>query len=154
MKIVDAGTQQLPNGLILHHITELESKYASQNRLSTIPPNLRAALRDVKTCLSRPPTANPEDVILHGKIPRRNIVILTQKLVNNFKLLPSEALMIINHRPVTKEELAGLIEELEDRMDEENQDKLLEAVGKELGNVRAADVGNGAVNGDADADER
>ena len=62
--------------------------------------------------------------------------------------------MIINHRPVTKEELAGLIEELEDRMDEENQDKLLEAVGKELGNVRAADVGNGAVNGDADADER
>ena len=62
--------------------------------------------------------------------------------------------MIVNHRPVVKEELAGLIEELEDRMDEEKQDRLLEAVSKHLGNVRAADVENGEVDGGADEDER
>jgi hypothetical protein len=127
--------------LILHHVTELEAKYQSQNRLSTIPPNLKAALRDVKTCLSRPPTANPSDVILHGTIPKKHIVRLTETLVKKFRLLPSEALMIINHRPVTREELAGLVEELDERMDEERQEKLLEAIGKELGNIRAADVG-------------
>lgn len=144
----------MPNGLILHHITELEVKYASQNRLATIPPNLKAALRDVKTCLSRPPTASPDDVILHGKLPKAQVVRLSELLVKKFKLLPGEALMIVNHRPVVKEELAGLIEELEDRMDEEKQDRLLEAVSKHLGNVRAADVENGEVDGGADEDER
>ena len=66
---------------------------------------------------------------------------LTETLVKKFKLMPAEALMIINHRPVAKEELAGLVEEIEDRMDEEKQTKLLEAVWKELANVKASDVG-------------
>jgi hypothetical protein len=62
--------------------------------------------------------------------------------------------MIINHRPVMKEELVGLIEELEDRMSEEKQDKLLEVVGKVLGNVRAADVnGDAAVDGDEEGED-
>lgn len=61
--------------------------------------------------------------------------------------------MVINHRPVTREELAGLVEELEDRMYEEKQDRLLEAIGKELGNVRAADVGNRVVGGDVEMGE-
>jgi len=47
-QIVDPGTQQIPNGLILAHITALDAKYAAQKRTHTIPQNLRNALRDVR----------------------------------------------------------------------------------------------------------
>jgi hypothetical protein len=61
--------------------------------------------------------------------------------------------MILNHRPVTKEELAGLLEELDDRMNDKKQDQLLKIVSKEFGNVRAADL-NDKGEGDAEDDER
>lgn len=61
--------------------------------------------------------------------------------------------MIINHRPVTKEELAGLLEELEERMDEERQEKLLELVSREFGQIRAADAKDGVVDGQVDGEE-
>jgi hypothetical protein len=96
--------------------------------------------------------------VLHKEIKRGNIVRLTQTLTKKFKLLPSECLMIINHRPVTKEELAGLLEELEERMDEEKQEKLLELVSREFGQIRAADAKAGVldeeVNGEEDGTER
>jgi hypothetical protein len=46
-QVVDLGTQQLPNGLVLHHVTQLEAKYTSQQRLNSIPRNLRDAIREV-----------------------------------------------------------------------------------------------------------
>ncbi|KIW02618.1 hypothetical protein, variant 1 [Verruconis gallopava] len=153
MKIKDPGTQQIPNGLVLHHVTELEAKYIAQKRMNTIPDNLKAAIRDVKTNLSRPPTVHPADQVAAGTIPKKRVVRLVQRLTGReFKLLPSEALMVVNHRPILREELSGLLEELEDRMSEEKQDRLLELVSKELGRVRADD-GDGANGADDEDDE-
>lgn len=48
--------------------------------------------------------------------------------------------MVLNHRPVTKEELAGLVEELDERLSDEKQDKLLAVVAREFAKVKAVDV--------------
>ncbi|KIW02619.1 hypothetical protein, variant 2 [Verruconis gallopava] len=121
--------------------------------MNTIPDNLKAAIRDVKTNLSRPPTVHPADQVAAGTIPKKRVVRLVQRLTGReFKLLPSEALMVVNHRPILREELSGLLEELEDRMSEEKQDRLLELVSKELGRVRADD-GDGANGADDEDDE-
>ena len=49
-QLIDPGTQQIPNGLVLTHVMKLDAKYDEQKRQHSIPTNLQKALRDL--CLS------------------------------------------------------------------------------------------------------
>lgn len=98
----------------------------------------------VKTNLTRPATSDVEPV--HASLSKAQIAQLTKTMTSRkYKLLPSEALHLLNHRVVSRDELDGLIEELEQRMDMETQEELVVLL---RNTFEEGLMVNGATNGD------
>lgn len=142
MKILDAGTQVLDDRDVLAYIREKHaqnSTYAANHKneskaTSKRPENFLRALR------------RHEEHLNHAERPFRDndrydadgeyAVKLMQKMSELDKekqLTKTELLMLINHRPASREMLLPMVEDIESRFSEEEQEWIVEQVVEVLG---------------------
>ncbi|KAF2427423.1 hypothetical protein EJ08DRAFT_356917 [Tothia fuscella] len=156
MQIIDPGRKHITNAEISTHVTSLLAKYTSENRTASgpnfpIPESLTRVLKDVSSALSSQPSTTTSS----SSSTPTSILVTTGKLGKELrgfapKLLSSEICQIVNLRPKDRVELGVIVEELDERMRQDTQDRLLEIVrrGGEGGEVEGDGQGN--VNGDVE----
>ncbi|KAB8304281.1 hypothetical protein MFRU_002g04300 [Monilinia fructicola] len=127
MKILEAQSATLTNYEVYTHLKDIQSKHRTGGRrpgnLDNVMKELIQYLEEAPSPLAQKPCPYKQDTIK---------TLLAQ--LRPFELTKAEILMIINHRPTTMPNLNNIIEELETRFPDENdQWAILDIISEVLG---------------------
>lgn len=138
MKILDAGTKVLSDHEVLTFIKAQRAAYAAEPKTFPRPANhLRALQRHQDHLDDRErPFANND----HYDAANGYMLRLMQALEPAIQLTKTELLMLVNHRPYKRELLLPMIEDVETRYDEDQQQVIVDKVGEVLGTPGEAEA--------------
>ncbi|KAA8574902.1 hypothetical protein EYC84_004140 [Monilinia fructicola] len=127
MKILEAQSATLTNYEVYTHLKDIQNKHRTGGRrpgnLDNVMKELIQYLEEAPSPLAQKPCPYKQDTIK---------ALLAQ--LRPFELTKAEILMIINHRPTTMPNLNNIIEELETRFPDENdQWAILDIISEVLG---------------------
>ncbi|KAJ8066020.1 hypothetical protein OCU04_005114 [Sclerotinia nivalis] len=125
MKILEAQSATLTNFEVYTHLKDVQTKHRTGGRrpgnLDNVMKELIQYLEEAPSPLAQKPCPYKEDTI-------RNLL----EQLRPYDLTKAEILMIINHRPTSMENLNIIIEELELRFPDENEQWAIIDVVKEV----------------------
>ena len=159
MKILDAGTSLLDDRDVLAYIRDKEAQhvaYAQSARKADIPKTKRPAnfLRALK---------KHSEHLSHAERPFKNndlydddskyLTTLMQKLEPKVQLTKTELLMLVNHRPHKREFLLPMVEDVEARFSEDQQQWIVDTVVEVLGRTIVVSTADEPVEGAAEQED-
>ncbi|CAD6442212.1 34a7413f-76c0-498e-bef9-158266d19e0a [Sclerotinia trifoliorum] len=125
MKILEAQSATLTNFEVYTHLKDIQTKHRTGGRrpgnLDNVMKELIQYLEEAPSPLAQKPCPYKEDTI-------RNLL----EQLRPYDLTKAEILMIINHRPTSMENLNIIIEELELRFPDENEQWAIIDIVKEV----------------------
>ncbi|APA09430.1 hypothetical protein SS1G_12234 [Sclerotinia sclerotiorum 1980 UF-70] len=125
MKILEAQSATLTNFEVYTHLKDVQTKHRTGGRrpgnLDNVMKELIQYLEEAPSPLAQKPCPYKEDTI-------RNLL----EQLRPYDLTKAEILMIINHRPTSMENLNIIIEELELRFPDENEQWAIIDIVKEV----------------------
>ncbi|ESZ97324.1 hypothetical protein SBOR_2287 [Sclerotinia borealis F-4128] len=132
MKILEAQSATLTNFEVYTHLKDIQNKHRTGGRR---PGNLDNVMKELMQYFEEAPSP-----LAQKPCPYKpdTIKILLERL-RSFDLTKAEILMIINHRPTSMENLNIIIEELELRFPDENDQWAIIDVVKEVLGAEDAD---------------
>lgn len=129
MRIIEAQSAVLTNYEVTQFLQQRSVRLASE-RLKPGPKEVETLLQSVSDGLKKDPTPLSQQPTKYSPGAIQKLV----KELKEFQLTKAEMIMLINMRPQTESTLHCCIEEIESRLDEEQQQAILNAVNNNLGN--------------------
>ncbi|KAK0705300.1 RNA polymerase Rpb4-domain-containing protein [Lasiosphaeris hirsuta] len=144
MKIIESQSAVLSNYEVYQHIVEQQAKNKRANR--RVPGNLATLMTEVVTYLRQKP-GPLQDQEKTGAFSPAAIQLLIEKLRQanlGSELAKGEVLAILNLRPTCAEQLAAIVDDMEERYTDEEQKKIVAVIAEVLGGNGGAAEGNEA----------
>ncbi|KAK8157917.1 hypothetical protein BKA80DRAFT_178018, partial [Phyllosticta citrichinensis] len=130
MKILEKSSSVLSNWEVLNIVREQKAEYEGTDgtgRARPMPSNLNRILTDVESQLTA--ASSPLSSAARGRYSSAAYrALFTRAKVAGFAIEKAELLMIFNLRPKSLAELDTIMEELDSRYDEAQQEELLAIV--------------------------
>ncbi|KAK3344078.1 RNA polymerase Rpb4-domain-containing protein [Lasiosphaeria hispida] len=144
MKIIESQSAVLSNYEVYQHIVEQQAKNKRANR--RLPGNLATLMTEVVSYLRQKPgpLQNQEET---GAFNPAAVQLLIEKLRRanlRSELAKGEVLAILNLRPNCTAQLTAMVDDMEDRYTEEEQNKIIDIIAEVLGGRDEAAEGNEA----------
>ncbi|KAM0139515.1 hypothetical protein ACHAO1_002886 [Botrytis cinerea] len=114
MKILEAQSATLSNFEVYTHLKDIQKKHRTGGRR---PGNLDNVIKELMQYLEEAPSPLAQKPCPYNEDTIRNLL----EQLRPYDLTKAEILMIINHRPTSMENLNIIIEELELRFPDENE---------------------------------
>ncbi len=116
--MVDENAAKLSNFEVFQLLRDIESGTNGQKKPNKAQQNLATISYSTLKYLEKTPCAHQSEEVLAAFM----------KAVQPFKLTKAEKLLLLNHRPLTAVEIQLMVEESEERLTEDDIDKLLTIV--------------------------
>ncbi|KAM0325398.1 hypothetical protein ACHAQA_007384 [Verticillium albo-atrum] len=144
MKILEAQSAVLTNFEVYHHVANqpLGSRRAGKKG----PVNYETLNRELVQYLTTLPNPLGQKPITYNQ---ECIKQLIQRL-HPYELAKGEMIMIFNLRPASASALNTIIEDMEDRFDEDKQAEIVNIIAEVLGTFPPANAAEGGANGHAE----
>jgi hypothetical protein len=151
MKILESQNALLSNYEVYQHLVDQRKRNKAQNR--RVPANAHQAMTEVAKYLSGKPSPLEKQEETHTYSPAIISLLLEKLREANLpsELTKGELLSILNIRPSSTALLSTAIEDMEERFDDDNQNKIVDIIAEVLGSAEADEGGEGADEMDADA---
>ncbi|KAM7208608.1 RNA polymerase II [Naviculisporaceae sp. PSN 640] len=137
MRIIESNNALLSNYEVYQHLVDQQK--ANKRARRKVPGNLETLRTEVITYLREKPGPLANQETTHAYGPKSFQTLLEKIREANFELSKGEVLQIVNLRPSSNAALSAIVELLEDRFDEEQQNKLLEIIAEVLGRDEPAE---------------
>jgi hypothetical protein len=152
MKILESQNALLSNYEVYQHLADQRKKNKAQNR--RVPANAHQVMIEVTKYLSGKPSPLEKQEETQTYSPAAFSLLLEKLRDANLpsELTKGELLSILNIRPSSTALLSTAIEDMEERFDDDNQNKIVDIIAEVLGSDRTEEGGEGVDEMDADAD--
>jgi len=158
MKVLDAGTQLLDDRDVLGYIHDKHHQHATLSALTSAngrtptsrPANFTHALRTHEQHITHADRPFAGNARYDGEA--RYLTAVMRRLEGRVQLTKTELLMVVNHRPHVREFLLPMIEDVEARLGEEEQQWIVDTVVDVLGKPGKVGVRDG--DGDGEGDDK
>jgi type I restriction-modification system DNA methylase subunit len=151
MKILESQNALLSNYEVYQHLADQRKRNKAQNR--RVPGNAHHVMTEVAKYLSGKPSPLEKQEEAQTYSPAAISLLLEKLREANLpsELTKGELLSILNIRPSSTALLSTAIEDMEERFDDDTQNKIVDIIAEVLGSPEAEEGGEGADEMDADA---
>ncbi|KAK3315026.1 RNA polymerase II [Apodospora peruviana] len=145
MKILEKQNALLSNYEVYQHLVDQQKRNKTQKK--KVPGNLATVTDEVIAYLQTKPSPLADQGKNHVYDQTTFQRLLDRIRDAHFKteLVQAEVLMILNLRPSSIAQLAAILEDAEERLSEDEQNKLLDIIGDVLGRDETTENGDQAI---------
>ncbi|KAH6640819.1 RNA polymerase Rpb4-domain-containing protein [Chaetomium tenue] len=151
MKILESQNALLSNYEVYQHLADQRKRNKAQNR--RVPANAHQVMNEVTKYLSGKPSPLEKQEETQTYSPAAFSLLFEKLREANLpsELTKGELLSILNIRPSSTALLSTAIEDMEERFDDDNQNKIVDIIAEVLGSDESNEGGERADEMDADA---